>query len=221
MSEQQSTQLLDFVELLAHWNRTYNLTAVREPVNMLRQHVFDCLAALPALRREGPYGRVLDVGSGGGLPGVVWAVMEPAMDVTCIDSVGKKAAFLRQAATSLRLSNLHGEHARVESFAAGARFDLITSRAFAALPDFVAMTASLLSERGVWMAMKGKIPTDEIAALGVDIEVFHVEQVQVPGLDAQRCLVWMRSIATDITRKDGVREKSGRPQSPKPSGAEE
>lgn len=220
LSEQQSTQLLDFVELLAHWNLTYNLTAVRDPASMLTQHVVDCLAAVPALRRENCRGRVLDVGSGGGLPGIVWAVMEPDMDVTCVDSVGKKAAFLQQAAASLRLGNLHGKHARVERLNAG-RFDLIASRAFAALPEFVALTAPLLSERGAWLAMKGKVPTGEIGALPASVEVFHVEQVLVPDLAADRCLVWMRLASPVITSMSEAYEKSGHSQSSVPAKADE
>lgn len=207
LSQHQSTQLLDFVELLAHWNRTYNLTAVRDPAGMLTQHVVDCLAVVPALRRENRHGRVLDVGSGGGLPGVVWAVMEPDTDVTCVDSVGKKAAFLQQAAGSLRLGNLHGKHARVERLDAG-RFDLIASRAFASLPDFAALTAHLLSEGGAWLAMKGKVPTGEIGALPQGVEVFHVEQVVVPGLAADRCLVWMSAVSSTSISKGGVLKKS-------------
>ena len=212
LSERQATQLLDFIELLAHWNRTYNLTAVRDPAGMLTQHVVDCLAVVPALRRENRRGRALDVGSGGGLPGVVWAVMEPDMDVTCVDSVGKKAAFLQQAAGSLRLANLHGLHARVETLAAG-RFDLIASRAFASLPDFATLTAHLLSQGGAWLAMKGKVPTDEIVALAPGVEVFHVEQVRVPGLAADRCLVWMRATSSSSISKDVETKKSGHSQS--------
>ena len=200
VSTGQSAQLLDFVELLTRWNRTYNLTAIRDPVNMLTQHVVDCLAVVPALRREGRGGRILDVGSGGGLPGLVFAVLEPAIDVTCADSVGKKAAFVRQAAAALGLHNLHSEHARVEALKA-APFDLITSRAFATLQTFVTLTAPLLKEGGVWMAMKGKTPAEEIDALPRSVEVFHVEPLRVPGLEAERCLVWMRSIAA-IARQD-------------------
>ena len=209
LSEQQSSRLLDFVDLLARWNRTYNLTAVRDPSAMLTQHVVDCLAVVPPLRREHRSGRVLDVGSGGGLPGVVWAVMEPAMDVTCVDSVGKKAAFLQQAAAALRLRNLRVEHARVETLAAE-RFDLIASRAFASLPDFVALTSSLLADAGVWLAMKGKLPAAEIAAIGPAVDVFHVEQIHVPGLSAERCLVWMRKTeaATSIHHNESVRTQS-------------
>ncbi len=209
LSEQQSSRLLDFVDLLARWNRTYNLTAVRDPSAMLTQHVVDCLAVVPPLRREHRSGRVLDVGSGGGLPGVVWAVMEPGMDVTCVDSVGKKAAFLQQAAAALGLRNLRAEHARVETLAVG-RFDLIASRAFAALADFAALTSPLLSNAGVWLAMKGKLPTAEMAALGPAADVFHVEQLQVPGLAAERCLVWMRKreAATTIDHNESVRTQS-------------
>ncbi|MFY9511105.1 MAG: 16S rRNA (guanine(527)-N(7))-methyltransferase RsmG [Rubrivivax sp.] len=191
MTPAQSAALQTYLGLLQRWNSTYNLTAVRDPAEMATQHLADCLAVLPALQRECPQGRVLDVGSGGGLPGVVIAIMVPALDVSCVDTVGKKAAFIRQAAGTLQLRNLHAEHARVEQLKA-APFDLITSRAFASLPDFVRLTRGLLAPGGVWMAMKGRAPDDEIAALPTDIDVFHVEQLAVPGLDAQRCLVWMR-----------------------------
>lgn len=211
LSAEQSTQLLDYIELLAHWNRTYNLTAVRDPVGMLTQHIVDCLAAVPSLRRERRGGRILDVGSGGGLPGVVWAVMNPELDVTCVDSVGKKAAFVQQAAAALALRNLHSQQGRVETLLVP-RFDLVASRAFAALPDFVAMTAALLAAGGAWLAMKGKVPADEIAALASDIEVFHVEQLQVPGMEADRCLVWMQH-ATTNANEDMLSRESGCPQS--------
>lgn len=185
-----------YLDLLARWNTTYNLTAVRDRSQMLRQHLADCLAVLPPLQRElarhattAP--RVLDVGSGGGLPGVVLAACLPQMQVTCIDTVAKKAAFIRQAAAELALPNLEAAHARVEQWQA-LPFDLITSRAFASLADFTRLTRHLLTTQGVWMAMKGKTPEDEIATLGADIEVFHVEQLVVDGLDAHRCLVWMQ-----------------------------
>jgi 16S rRNA (guanine527-N7)-methyltransferase len=211
LSAEQSRLLLDYVELLAHWNRTYNLTAVRDPASMLTQHVVDCLAAVPAVRRERRGGRVLDVGSGGGLPGVVWAIMDPEFDVTCVDSVGKKAAFVQQASSSLALRNLHSQHARVETLSS-TRFDLVTARAFAALPDFVAMTAALLAEGGAWLAMKGKVPAEEISALASDIEVFHVEQLVVPGVEADRCLVWMRHVtavaSTDLLSTESVHSHS-------------
>jgi 16S rRNA (guanine527-N7)-methyltransferase len=182
---------LQYLDLLQRWNATYNLTAVRDRAAMLTQHLADCLALIEPLLRRGITGRVLDVGSGGGLPGVVLAIMLPALDVTCVDTVGKKAAFVRQVAGALALPQLHAVHARVEALGAPG-FDLITARAFASLADFVSLTRRHLAPGGVWMAMKGKIPTDEMAALTADVEVFHVEPLAVPGLDAERCLVWMR-----------------------------
>ncbi len=191
--EPQVDTLLSYLALLQRWNAHYNLTAVRDPAQMLTQHLADCLAVIAPLRRQvgDPPARLLDVGSGGGLPGVVIAALNPALDVTCVDTVGKKAAFIQQAAGELRLKNLHAAHARVEKLVA-IPFDVITSRAFASLADFVSLTRTQLADGGAWLAMKGKAPTEEIAALPADIDVFHVEQLRVPGLGAERCLVWMR-----------------------------
>jgi 16S rRNA (guanine527-N7)-methyltransferase len=189
----QVDALLAYLALLQRWNATYNLTAVREPAQMLTQHLADCLAIITPLRRTlgiGP-ARVLDVGSGGGLPGVVVAVLNPALAVTCVDAVGKKAAFVQQVAGELQLRNLRAEHRRVEQLQTEP-FDLVTSRAFASLADFVQLTSAQLAPRGVWMAMKGKVPADELARLPATIDVFHVEQITVPGLGAERCVVWMR-----------------------------
>jgi 16S rRNA (guanine527-N7)-methyltransferase len=194
LSAAQQGQLLEHLALLAKWSKVYNLTAVREPASMLRLHLLDSLAALPALRRHtgGATTRVLDVGSGGGLPGVAFAIAAPELSVTCVDTVEKKARFIAQVAAELALPNLRAEHARVEQLQAPP-FPLICCRAFAALPDFVNWTRALLAPGGAWMALKGQYPADEIAALPVDVEVFHVEQLQVPGVDAQRCIVWMRA----------------------------
>lgn len=191
----QFNGLLGFLALLQHWNATYNLTAVRDPAAMLVQHLADCLAIVRPIEREmatvvNP--RILDVGSGAGLPGVILALMIPTATVTCVDKVGKKAAFIRQAGADLRLANLSAQHVRVEALHGGV-FDLIVSRAFSALTDFIALTRPhLAAPSGRWLAMKGKPSRDEIAAIGQPIEVFHVEQLTVPGLDAQRSLVWMR-----------------------------
>jgi 16S rRNA (guanine527-N7)-methyltransferase len=191
----QLQALADYLALLQRWNATYNLTAVRDPAAMLTQHLADCLAVVPPLQRHAEAGRLLDVGSGGGLPGVVIATMLPRWQVTCVDAVGKKMAFVRQVAGSLPLPNLHAEHARIEQLKQPP-FDLITSRAFATLADFTRLTRQHLAPGGAWMAMKGRAPDAEIAELPPGVQVFHVEQLAVPGLDAQRCLVWMRPAGT-------------------------
>ncbi len=193
LSDAQCDSLLAYQALLSKWNRVYNLTAVRNPAEMLTHHLLDSLSALPPLLRhlgERP-ARLLDVGSGGGLPGVVLAALVPSLSVTCVDTVGKKASFVRQVAAELKLPNLSAAHARVEDLRLKP-FDVITSRAFASLVDFTRLTRQLLANDGVWMAMKGKGPIDEIAALPPEWDVFHVEQLTVPGLDAERCLVWIR-----------------------------
>ena len=193
LSAEQAGLLIGFLALLRRWNLTYNLTSVREPAAMLSQHVADCLAVIEPLRRNGlgsARRRVLDVGSGGGFPGVVIAVMNAEVEVVCVDAVGKKTAFVRQVAAELGLPNLRSEHSRVELLAEGG-FDVVVSRAFGSLVDFVTMTRRHLAPGGVWMAMKGKAPEDEVVNLPADVVVFHVEQLHVPGLDAERRLVWM------------------------------
>ena len=200
LTEMQLDTLLAYLALLQRWNAIYNLTAVRDPAEMLTQHLADCLAVIGPLRRHGattPSQRILDVGSGGGLPGVVIAALNPGLHVTCVDTVGKKAAFLRQAGGELGLKNLLAEHARVEQLKA-APFDVIVSRAFASLDDFTRLTRQHLAPQGVWMAMKGKTPSDEIAQLPAGLAVFHVEHLTVPGLQAERCLVWIRPQAPSL-----------------------
>ena len=193
LSDEQRGQLLDYLALLGKWNKVYNLTAVRDPAEMLTHHLLDSLSIIAPLRRHtgGQPARLLDVGSGGGLPGVVIAICCPEIQVSCVDAVAKKAAFVQQVAVVLRLPNLRGVHARVE--AVQDKFDVITSRAFASLADFTEWSAPALAEGAVWLAMKGKRPDDEIAALPPGVEVFHVEQLQVPGLGAERCLLWLRT----------------------------
>lgn len=191
LADAQVAQLLDYQALLGKWNKVYNLTSVRDPGQMLTHHLLDSLAALPPLARQAPAARtLLDVGSGGGLPGVVIAICRPDLRVDCVDTVAKKAAFIQQAAAQMGLANLRGVHARVETLSGP--YDVVCSRAFASLADFAVWSAGALAEQGVWMAMKGREPTDEIAALPPGIEVFHVEQLHVPGLGEQRCMVWMR-----------------------------
>ncbi len=202
VTDDHARLLLGYIDLLQRWNTTYNLTAVRERAAMLTQHLADCLAVVPALQRhfeERANGlnrpRLLDVGSGGGMPGAVLAILMPALQVTCVDTVGKKAAFVRQVAGALALPNLESVHSRVEQLQS-APFDLVTSRAFASLADFTRLTARHLAPGAVWVAMKGKHPGDEIANLAANVAVFHVEPLTVPGLDAERCLVWMHPKAS-------------------------
>jgi len=203
LSDAQVAALLDYLALIQKWTKVYNLTAVRDPDEMLTHHLLDSLAVIAPLRRqlatlglrpvEGSALRLLDVGSGAGLPGVVIAICCPDIQVDCVDTVGKKAAFIQQVAVTLKLPNLRGVHARVESLTD--TYQVISSRAFASLLDFTNWSVGALAVQCVWMAMKGKHPADEMAALPLGVEVFHVEQLVVPGLDAERCIVWMRPAA--------------------------
>ena len=195
LADGQITQLLDYQDLLQKWNRVYNLTAVRDPKDMLTHHLLDSLSVVAPLQRhlrlrpESARPRLLDVGAGAGLPGVVVAICCPGIQVTCVDAVAKKMAFVRQVQVALRLPNLKALHARVETLPGA--YDLVCSRAFASLVDFVQGTRKLLAPGACWLAMKGQEPVDEMAALPVDVAVFHVEPLVVPALDAQRCIVWM------------------------------
>lgn len=192
LSDGQIGQLLEFTQLLLKWTRVYNLTALRRPEEVLSHHILDSAAVLAPLRREtgGQPRRLLDVGSGGGLPGVVIAIACPEITVDCVDTVAKKAAFIQQVAATLRLPKLRGIHARVEQL--DSPYDVVASRAFASLADFVNWSGGALAREGVWLAMKGRYPADEVAALPPEVELFHVEQLEVPGLDAERCLMWLR-----------------------------
>lgn len=192
LSGTQQRQLLDYLALIQKWNRVYNLTALRSEDEMFSHHLMDSLAVIPALRRhaDGRPLKILDVGSGAGLPGVVIAICCPEHQVDCVDTVAKKAAFIQQAAATLALPNLQGLHNRVEKLAGP--YDLICSRAFASLVDFTTWSAQALGEGGVWMAMKGKQPAEEVIALPPQVAVFHVEPLTVPGLSADRCLVWLK-----------------------------
>ena len=208
LSDGQITQLLSYHALIQKWNKVYNLTAIRDPAEMLTHHLLDSLAIIAPLRirlaglayeRDGandaafePYlYRLLDVGAGAGLPGVVIAICCPDIHVTCVDAVAKKMAFVQQVATELKLPNLQALHARVETLTQ--KYDIITSRAFATLLDFVTGSqAALAPKTGIWLAMKAKDTATEVADLPPSVDVFHVEQLIVPGLDAERCIVWMR-----------------------------
>lgn len=198
LTDRQVAQLLDYAALLQKWAKVYNLTAVRDPAQVVTHHLLDSLAVVPALAGMcSPLpGRLLDVGSGAGLPGVVIAIACPQVAVDCVDAVAKKMAFVNQAAATLASPNLRGIHSRIEDLQGA--YPVVTSRAFSSLPDFVRLTGHLLEPGGVWMAMKGKRPEDEVASLPQEAEMFHVEQLAVPGLGAERCLVWMRRRAANV-----------------------
>lgn len=182
-----STQekLLTYLQLLAKWNRVYNLTALRHPDEWVTHHLLDSLSVLPHVR--GPV--VLDVGSGAGLPGLVLAMLRPDWQVISVEVVDKKAAFQRQVAAELALANVRVEGGRVEGVMLDGGADTIVSRAFSSLTDFVNLTRHLLKSGGQWTAMKGKHPAEEIAALPADVRVGEILQLNVPGLNAERCVV--------------------------------
>ena len=209
LSDSQIGMLLEYLDLIHKWTKTYNLTSVRNPADMLTHHLLDSLAVIAPLRLRladlsaGVWAadkgaanlaptrvRLLDVGSGAGLPGVVIAICCPDIWVDCVDAVAKKVAFIRHVAGVLKLPNLNGLHQRVEDLSGSYR--VVSSRAFSSLSDFVRLSNKLLAPDGIWLAMKGKFPEDEISTLPGNAAVFHVEQLMVPGLGANRCIVWMR-----------------------------
>jgi 16S rRNA (guanine527-N7)-methyltransferase len=188
LSARQLAALNAYLALLAKWNQTYNLTAVRETERMVSYHLLDSLTLVPHLQGGT---RLLDVGSGGGMPGIPAAIARPDMQVVLLDANHKKTTFLRQAAIELKLPNVEVVTDRVELYRPDALFDRITSRAFAELVEFVKLTRHLLAPGGQLVAMKGVYPYEEIAQLPADITVSEVVPVSVPGLDAERHLVRM------------------------------
>lgn len=196
----QIAQLLQYLEMLQRWNAVYNLTAVREPAHMLTLHLADSLSLLPALDRRAPR-RVLDVGSGGGLPGLVLAIMRPQWQLVLVDAVQKKCAFLQQVAATLQLRNVEVAHGRVERLRLPG-FDCITSRAVGELAELVRISEHVLLAGGAWAAMKGSVPEAELRALPAGI-VHDIEFLDVPGLRAQRCVVWMHRAQASAADRPG------------------
>ena len=188
LSEAQQEKLLDYLALLNKWNKVYNLTAVRDPMEMMTLHVLDSLAAVPAFKGAQ---NVLDVGAGGGLPGVVLAIARPDMKVAMIDIVHKKTAFLNQVKAELELGNVTVYTKKVQDLQVKTPYDVITSRAFADLSDFVNWSGHLLAEGGQFIALKGTAPAEERERLPDPWKVNELRPLQVPGLDAQRHLVFI------------------------------
>ena len=183
--------LVDYVALLARWNAAYNLTAVRDPGDMITRHLVDSLAIVPYVTGAS----LVDLGSGAGLPGIVLAIVAPQRRVTVVDSNGKKARFLREAARSLKLANVTVVEGRVEDVEG--RYDCVTARAFATLADMLAWGGRLLADDGAWLAMKGRVADDELAGVPAGFRVEAVHALAVPGLDAQRHLVVVRRVTGD------------------------
>jgi 16S rRNA (guanine527-N7)-methyltransferase len=189
LGQDQIDKLLDYLALLAKWNAVYNLTSVRDPVQMVTQHLLDSLAAVPAFVGAAS---VLDVGAGGGLPGIVLAIACPSVKVSLIDTVHKKTAFLTQVKAELGLANVTVHTARVEQLQVPHKFDVITSRAFADLSDFVNWSGHLLAEDGLFIALKGVAPPEEQQRLPQQWLVSELRQLKVPGMDAERHLVFIK-----------------------------
>lgn len=183
-------RLLAQLAELQKWNAAYNLTAVRDPGEMLARHLLDSLAVLPAIEALGlPLSRIADIGSGGGFPGVPLAIACPWREVTVLDSNGKKARFLRHLQRTLALPNLAVVESRAEDWRPMPRVDAVISRALAPLPDFVRLTAHLVAANGRWLAMKGKLAAEELNGLSEDVGILNIVPLQVPGLDEERHLV--------------------------------
>jgi len=201
-SNKQKNQLLEYLSQLLKWNKTYNLTAIRDPEQALIQHVFDSLAVIKPIteyffEQQIKQATILDVGSGAGLPAVILGIMLPTSLICCVDPVDKKMTFVRQAIGILKLSNVEAIHNRVENLECGP-YDVVISRAFASLEDFAHLAGNKVKTKGLLLAMKGKHPQEEIENLEKQTNwiVEKVEPVKVPQLDAQRCLVWMKDKGT-------------------------
>jgi 16S rRNA (guanine527-N7)-methyltransferase len=192
VSAEQRAKLMDYLALMFKWNSVYNLTSLRDPMQMVTHHLLDSLAAVPAFAGAQ---NVLDVGSGGGLPGIVLAIVRPSMKVSMIDTVHKKTAFLTQVKAELGLANVTVYTARVEQLQVSDKFDVITSRAFADLSDFVNWSSHLLAEQGRYIALKGVAPQEEQQRLPAAWRVSGVEPLQVPRLGAERHLVHIERVS--------------------------
>lgn len=191
ISEEQIEKMLAYLALLVKWNSVYNLTSIRDPQDMVKQHLLDSLSAVHAFTQAK---NVLDVGSGGGLPGIILAIVFPSTSISMIDTVNKKTAFLTQVKAELKLKNVTVHTGRVELLKVDQKFDVITSRAFSELNNFVNWSHHLLQDGGRFLAMKGVSPDQEIERLPEGWEVEDIEPLQVPGLHVERHLVVIKKV---------------------------
>jgi 16S rRNA (guanine527-N7)-methyltransferase len=186
VNDQQVDQLLNFIKLIEKWNKAYNLTAIRDREEMARLHILDSLAIVPHIEGK----RIIDIGTGAGLPGIPLAICLPEVGFTLLDSNAKKTRFVQQVVLELKLKNVEVLHSRVENYHPEQRYDAVLTRAFASLPDIVKLTAHLLSKEGVLLAMKGQSLDAELAEITAKKSVISVS---VPGTDVERCLVRIQS----------------------------
>jgi 16S rRNA (guanine527-N7)-methyltransferase len=190
-SDEQIGRLIAFLKLIEKWNKAYNLTAIRHREDMARLHLLDSLAVLPYIKG----GRVIDIGTGAGLPGIPLAIFLPDTQFTLLDSNAKKTRFVQQAVLELKLGNVAVRHSRVEAFQPEKKFDTVITRAFAALPVIMQTTSHLLSDQGVLLAMKGQNPRDELAKVKVKSSLVSIK---TPGVEAERCVVIIQKAAIPV-----------------------
>ncbi len=195
-SDEVTAKLAAFVALLQKWNRVYNLTAVRDPGAMISRHILDSLVVVPYLTQ----GRLLDVGTGAGLPGLPVAMLRPDLSVTLLDSNAKKLRFVRQAIAELGLGNTEVVHSRMQEYQPARSFDMVISRAVASLAELYRLSAHLIRPGGRMLFMKAGVPEQEIQDLGANRERLHVERLQVPGLEAERHLLWLETTLESATK---------------------
>ena len=191
LSEEQQTKLVEFVLLIDKWNKAYNLTSVRDPKQMMIKHILDSLAIVPYLPTQASQ-RIIDVGTGPGLPGMPLAIACPEMSFTLLDSLGKRVRFMTQCVHTLKLKNVTPVQSRVEEHLPGEPYDIVLSRAFASLKDMLHWCHHLVDSQGQFLALKGQFPQDELKEVSDHYHVIKTERLSVPNLMGERHLVWIK-----------------------------
>ena len=188
LTDKQCDQLVSYVELMAKWNKAYNLTSVRDPMDMLIKHILDSVAIAPYITKK----RYIDVGTGPGLPGIPLAITYPDVEFTCLDSLGKRVRFMKQVAYELKLDNVLPVQSRVEDYSADVKFEGVLSRAFASIQDMLHWCGHLVDSSGEFLALKGQYPQDELNVIGDDIKIVSTHQLDIPFLVGERNLIVLK-----------------------------